>query len=130
MSPASVTFDPAPLELAIVRGFEMSLPAVAAAAAAQSGSRDATAEVIPTGAGTAELKATGRIGAIREEGARPHEIEPGVKGYLYIGGGKFVSGTISHPGSPPIHYLEPAAREWAQGGCQIALRESLASSGF
>jgi hypothetical protein len=126
----TATFDPAPLELALARGFDLSLPPVAAAASAASGSADAGAEVIPTGAGSAELKATGRIGAIRQEGARPHEIEPGAKGYLYIGGGKFVSGTISHPGSPATHYLDQAAREWANGGCQVAMRESLATSGF
>jgi hypothetical protein len=124
-----VYWNPAPLDAAIAKGFEASLVEVAADASATSGSPKATATVHQTGPTSAELRAAGELGPIFEEGARPHEIE-GSRGYLYLGGGKFVSGVVEHPGSPRKPYLGEAAQRWMHGGCQGAMRESCAASGF
>lgn len=124
-----VEWFPEPLTAACLRGFQASLPAVAADASANSPDPDqAGAVVVPTGPTSAVLKPTG-LGPIFEEGARPHDIT-GTKGFLYLGNGQFVSGTVHHPGSAPKPYLGPAAQRWANGECQAAMRVSCAASGF
>ena len=125
-----IWWNTAPLDAAIARGFALSLRAVQAEADATSGSKDATASVHQTGPTTAVVRPEGRIGAIREEGARPHEISPGAKGYLYVGGGKFVSGTVSHPGSAPAPYIAPAVATWRAGGFHASARAALLIAGF
>jgi len=123
-----VQWFPERLNAALAVSFKASLAEVAADANATSPSSKAGATVVPTGETTAQLKPTG-IGAIFEEGAKPHE-ETGTKGYLYLGGGRYVEGTIHHPGSPPKPYLGPAAARWANGGYQNTARATLASQGF
>jgi hypothetical protein len=102
---------------------------VAADANATATAKEAGAVIVQTGPTSAALKPTG-IGAIMEEGASPHEIEP-TKGYLYLKGRNvFVSVAVHHPGSPAKPYLSPAAARWANGGFQSTARVSLASGGF
>lgn len=86
--------------------------------------------MVPTSSVSAELRAQGHLGAIFEEGAKPHPIPVGEKGYLYVGNGRFVSGTVQHPGSPPQPYLGPAAERWANGECQAAMSASVRGAGF
>lgn len=117
------------LKSAISRGFEASLARVAADAEAHATAKEAGATIRQTSATTASLQPTG-IGAIMEEGAKPHVIAP-TKGYLYLkGAAVFVSVAVDHPGSPPKPYLAPAAQRWANGGFQSTARASLAGSGY
>lgn len=126
---SGVTWFPQPLTAAITRSFSASLASVAADANANATAKEAGAVVVQTGPNSAALKPTG-IGAIMEEGAAPHVIEP-TKGYLYLKGRNvFVSVAVSHPGSPPKPYLRPAAARWANGGFQATARASLAAGGF
>ena len=125
----TVRWFPQGLNAAIQRGFEGSLARVAADANATSPAKEAGATIIQTGPTSAALKPTG-IGAIMEEGAKPHEIAP-TKGYLYLKGRNvFVSVAVHHPGSPAKPYLGPAAQRWALGGCQSTMRVSLAAGGY
>jgi hypothetical protein len=125
----TVRWFPQGLNAAILRGFEGSLARVAADANATSPAKEAGAAIRQTGPTQAELTPTG-IGAIMEEGAKPHVIEP-KKGYLYLKGQNvFVSVEVHHPGSPAKPYLGPAARRWAQGGFQSTAKVSLAASGY
>lgn len=120
---------PQGLNAAIQRGFEASLPRAAVDAEAHSPSKEAGAIVVQTGPTSAALKPTGK-GAIFEEGAKPHVIEP-TKGYLYFKGeNRYVSVAVHHPGSPAMPYLGPAAARWAGGGFQATARLSLAAGGF
>lgn len=124
-----VQWFPQGLNAALLRGFEASLPRAAADANANATAKEAGATVVQTGPTSAALKPTG-IGAIMEEGAKPHVIEP-KKGYLYFKGRNvFVSVAVNHPGSPPKPYLSPAAARWANGGFQSTARASLAGSGY
>jgi hypothetical protein len=114
---------------AIMRGFEASLARVAAEANAAAPAKEAGATIKQTSPNTAVLEPTG-IGAIMEEGAKPHTIAP-TKGYLYLKGRNvYVSAEVHHPGSPAKPYLRPAAARWANGGFQSTARVSLAASGF
>lgn len=125
----SLQWYPERLTASAIRGFQVSLAAVAADANATSPTPLAGATVKPTGPTSAVLEPTG-IGAILEEGAKPHTI-PARKGYLYLKGeNRFVSVEVHHPGSPPKPYLGPAAQRWASGECQAAMRASLAAGGF
>jgi len=120
---------PQGLNAAIQRGFEASLARVAAEANATAPAKEAGATIKQTGPNSAVLSPTG-IGAIMEEGAKPHVIEP-TKGYLYLKGRNvFVSVAVHHPGSPPKPYLGPAASRWANGGFQSTARVSLAAGGY
>ena len=124
-----VQWFPERLNATILTSFQASLAPVAADANANSPSSKAGATVEPTGPTSAELKPTG-IGAVFEEGAAPHEIEP-KKGYLYLKGRNvFVSVAVHHPGSAPKPYLRPAAARWAAGGYNATARGVMAGGGF
>lgn len=121
---------PERLNAAIAVAYAASLREAQADAAAHSPSATAGVEVQQTSATTAALKPTG-LGAIFEEGARPHEIDPDPGGVLYLRSLKIVvSGPVRHPGSPPKPYLGPAAARWAAGGFQATARATLRTQGF
>lgn len=125
----TVEFFPERLNLAIVASFQASL-GVLLADAMSGGSANAGATVVPTGPTSAHLAPTG-IGAIVEEGADPHIIEPKAGGVLYLRElDVFVSGPVHHPGRAAAPYLHPAAARWANGGYQATARGVLNSQGF
>ena len=124
-----VVFYPERLNLAILRGFEASLAEVAADANLHSGTPKATAEVVPTGPTSAVVRATGEAGAFLEEGTRPHEIDAGSKGYLYVGNGRFAT-VVHHPGARALPYIRRAAARWATGGFQKSAAVLVHSSGY
>lgn len=126
---SSVRFYPERLDAAILRAFSASLVEAAAEANVRSGTPEATAVAVQTGATSGVLRATGRIGAIREAGAARHEI-PVRKGFLYIGNGRFTSAPVHHPGSAAHPYVAPTAAHWANGGFQRTAAITLRSSGF
>lgn len=52
------------------------------------------------------------LGMILEEGASPHTIEPRRRKALKLADGSFVSGPVSHPGSPAKPFLRPTLPLW------------------
>lgn len=120
---------PEKLNIAIAASFQASLAPVLADAE-RGGSTNAGATIVPTSAVSAHLAPTG-IGAIVEEGAKPHRIEPKAGGVLYLKElDIFVSGGIDHPGRAAEPYLHPAAERWAHGGYNATANVTLNGFGF
>lgn len=125
----TVIWHPQALNAAIERAYAGSLRIAAADADAHSGSGEAGATAIQTSATMGVLHPTGRLGAIQEVGARPHE-EVSSSGIFRLANGDFVTGPIHHPGRGAKPYIRPAAGRWTSGGFQATARAILAGRGF
>lgn len=80
----------------------------AARVRAAQGSRRVAASIAVVGD---RVVATSPLAPIVEHGAGPHTIEPKKKA-LKLADGSFVSGTVSHPGSPAHPFFEPTLPLW------------------
>lgn len=124
----TLIWHPEALNAAIARAYAESLKVAGRDAGAHSGSAKAGAKAVQTGPTTGMLVPTGELGAIQEEGARPHEETS--SGIFRLANGDFVTGPIHHPGRGAKPYLRPAAARWASGGFQGTAKATLAGSGF
>lgn len=59
------------------------------------------------------MAATHPLASVIEEGARPHAIEPKKK-VLKLADGGFVTGAVTHPGSPAKPFLRPTLPLWPE----------------
>ena len=126
---ATVIWRPEPLTARLIAAAKPAAAevAVAARAKAASASKRVAASIYVTGTTTNfVLGSRSPLGALFEEGVRPHTIEPRKK-VLRLADGRFVTGSVRHPGMQAKPFLKPVLPLWAPAYRRMA---SAAFRGF